>query len=245
MVRSGPVTRTRLLASALALLACLAAAPARAEQAKPAQAPAPSSQGNAWWTQRLSYGAGPMVIENLWSKGPRMRAESVFLGHPIVTLVDEQRYVMFDEVTRTGVAIARSPASIALDAKRKRPFGDEADELIADGGEKVGTEVRAGEEVEHYRLTEPGGNQREVWASADGFRLPSESRRFDRATGQESRIIYVRWLQHGFPDDFFRPAPDVKLEQLSYEEYVARSAKEAVGPAPPLYAYLLHGPRPK
>jgi hypothetical protein len=220
------------LAAALALVLASAAA-ARAQDA------------NAWWTQRLTYGAGPMIVENLWSKGPRMRAESVFLGHPIVTLVDERRYVMIDEVTRTGVAIARSPASIALDAKRKRPFGHEADDLIAEGGEKVATEVRAGEEVDHYRLTKPGGNQREVWASADAFKLPSEFRTFDRASGQETRVMYVRWVQQAFPDALFQPEPGVKLEELSYEEYVARSERGPVGPAPPLYADLLHGPRPQ
>jgi hypothetical protein len=35
----------------------------------------------------------------------------------------------------------------------------------------------------------------------------------------------------------------VKLEQLSYEDYVARSQKSLVGPAPPLFSELLHGPR--
>ena len=99
--------RTRVAAlAALALAVAAAPDPTRAEPA------------NGWWTQRLTYGAGPMLVENLWCKGPRMRAEFVFEGHPIVTLVDEHRYVMFDEVTRTGVAIARNPAAIALDAKR-------------------------------------------------------------------------------------------------------------------------------
>jgi hypothetical protein len=174
-----------------------------------------------------------------------MRAEAVFQGHPIVTIVDERRYVMLDEVTRTGVAIARSPASIAQDAKRKRPFGREADDLIAQGGEKVGTEVRAGEELDHFRLTRPGGDQREVWASPDELRLPQESRSFDRASGQESRVVYLGWVQQPFPDSLFQPDPGVKLEQLSYEEYVARSQKTLVGPAPPLFSDLLHGPRPQ
>ena len=47
--------------------------------------------------------------------------------------------------------LAQSMLRDALDAKRARPFGREADELIADGGEKVGSEVRAGQEVDHYR----------------------------------------------------------------------------------------------
>jgi hypothetical protein len=207
------------------------------------QLPARAEGPSGWWTQRLTYGAGPMMIENLWSKGPRMRAEFVFEGHPIVTLVDEHRYVMLDEVTRTGVAIARSPASIALDAKRTRPFGREADDLITAGGEKVGAEMRAGEELDHYRLTKPGGDQREAWVSADPLRLPSEWRAFDRATGQESRVVYLRWVQRSFPDALFQPDAAVKLEQLSYEEYVARSQKAPVGPAPPLFSDLLHGPR--
>jgi hypothetical protein len=230
MVRSAPVMRIQLAA---ALVASTLAFPG----------PTRAQEASAWWTQRLTYGAGPMLIENLWCKGPRMRAEFVFEGHPIVTLVDERRYVMLDEVTRTGVAIARSPASIALDAKRARPFGREADDLIAAGGEKVGSEMRAGEEVDHYRLTTPGGDQREVWVSANPFRLPAEWRAFDRGTGQESRVVYLRWVQKSFPDALFQPDAGVKLEQLTYEEYVARSQKAPVGPAPPLFSDLLHGPR--
>jgi hypothetical protein len=222
------------LAAAVSLVVLLAAAPAARAQ-----------QANAWWTQRLTYGAGPMLVENLWCKGPKMRAEFVFEGHPIVTLVDERRYAMLDLVTRTGVSIARSPASIAQDAKRKRPFAHEPDDLIAEGAEKVGTEVRAGQEVDHYRLTKPGGDQLEVWASTDEYRLPSEWRSFVRSSGQESRVVYLRWVQQAFPDAMFRPDPDVKLEELSYEEYLARAEKGPVGPAPPLFADLLHGPRPK
>lgn len=235
MVRSAPVMRTRLLALAAsaALAASLSAPPAAAQHA------------SAWWTQRLTYGAGPMVIENLWCKGPRMRAESVFQGHPIVTIVDERRYVILDEVTRTGIAVARSPAGVAQDAKRKRPFGHEADDLIAEGAEKVGTEMRAGEELDHYRLTKPGGDQREVWASRDDLRLPQEVRSFARASGQESRVVYLGWVQQSFPDSMFQPDPGVRLEELAYDEYVSRSRQGPVGPAPPIYGDLLHGPRPE
>ena len=226
--------RTRVAAlAALALAVAAAPAPAHAQPA------------TGWWTQRLTYGAGPMLVENLWCKGPRMRAEFVFEGHPIVTLVDERRYVIFDEVTRTGVAIARSPAAIALDAKRARPFGREADDLIAEGAEKVGSEVRAGQDVDHYRLTKPGGDQREVWASADTFKLPAEWRSFDRGTGRESRVVYLRWVQQSFPEAMFQPEPGVKLEEIGYDDYVARSRQGPVGPAPPLFADLLHGPPPQ
>jgi hypothetical protein len=227
--------------SALAISGALAALLATLAGAPPARA----QEASGWWTQRLTYGAGPMLVENLWSRGSHMRHEFVFEGHTIVTIVDERRYVMLDEVTRTGVSIARSPASIAQDAKRKRPFGNEADDLIAQGGEKVGTEVRAGQEVDQFRLTKSGGDQREVWASADELRLPAEWRSFDRASGQEVKVVYLRWVQGAFPDALFLPDPAVKLEPLTYEEYVARSQKAVVGPAPPLFDYLLHGPRPQ
>jgi hypothetical protein len=202
-----------------------------------------AAQEDAWWTQRLTFGTGPALVENLWCKGRRMRAESVFDGNPVVTLVDEERYVIIDALRREGVAIARSPIAMGQDAARERPFGYEAKGLLA-SGEKVGTEVRAGQDVDHYRITAGDGDRSEVWVTQDELRLPMEELFRARDTGAKNQRIYLRWVQAAFPDAFFEPDSDVKLEKLSYEQYVERTRKgEAVGPAPPLYADLLHGRR--
>jgi hypothetical protein len=207
-------------------------------------APRPAAaQEDAWWTQRLTFGEGPALVENLWSRGSRMRAESVFDGHTIVTLVDEHRYLIIDAIGRTGVSIARSPLATAQDAKRKRPFGNEGEDLLKKGAELVGTEMRAGQEVDHYRITRADGDRTEAWLTRDAQKLPMEAMYRDRDTGAMDRKVYLRWVQTSFPDAFFRPDPGVKLEEISYEDYVARSKTGGVGPAPPFYGDLLHGVR--
>jgi hypothetical protein len=207
-------------------------------------APRPAdAQEDAWWTQRITFGEGPALVENLWSRGPRMRAESVFDGHTIVTLVDERRYMIIDELRRTGVSIERSKLATGQDEKRKRPFGNEGEDLLKKGAEKVGTEMRAGEEVDHYRITHADGDRTEAWLTKDAQKLPMEAIYRDRETGTMNRKVYLRWVQTAFPDAFFRPDDGVKLEQISYEDYLARSKQGGVGPAPPFYGDLLHGVR--
>jgi hypothetical protein len=200
-----------------------------------------SAQQAAWWTQRLTFGEGPAFAENLWAKGRRMRAESVVEGHRLITLVDEKRYAIIDEFGKRGISIARSPRAIEQDARRKRPFGNEIEDLLREGAEKVGSEVRAGQDVDHYRVTRADGDRSEVWVTQDESRLPLESVFRDRSTGSMSRRVYLRWVESAWPDALFEPAPGVKLEELSYDEYVERSKQGPVGPAPPFYADLLHG----
>ncbi len=63
-----------------------------------------------------------------------------------------------------------------------------------------------------------------------------------RRTGRSKTVDYVNWLSGiALPDGFFQPASDVQLEILEYEEYRERARKERIGPAPPLFGYLLHG----
>lgn len=200
------------------------------------------AQESSWWTQRLTFGEGPTFVENLWSKGRRMRAESIVEGHRVTTLVDEKRYVIIDDLGNAGISIARSPRAIAQDAKRKRPFGTEFEDLVADGAEKVGSEVRAGQDVDHYRITRSDGDRDEVWVTQAEPRLPLEAMYRERS-GTRSRRVYLRWVEGAWPDSLFVPDPGVKLEEISYEEYLERSRKGPVGPAPPFYADLLHGER--
>jgi hypothetical protein len=202
-----------------------------------------TAQEVAWWTQRITFGAGPAFVENLWTKGRKMRAESVVEGRRVLTFVDEKRYVIVDELGKTGISIERSEHSIAQDAKRKRPFGNEADDVVKAGGETVGVEMRAGQEVEHFRSTLRDGDRDEVWVTKDERRLPIESVYRERQTGTTNRRIYLRWVEAAFPDEFFAPARDVKIETIGYDEYATKSKQGPVGPAPPFYSDLLHGTR--
>jgi hypothetical protein len=222
--------RTQVAALALALGLAAGAGPAAAQEA-------------AWWTQRMTFGAGPAFVENLWAKGRQMRGESVVEGRRIVTYVDDKRYVIVDELGKAGISIERSPHSISQDARRKRPFGTELDDIVKLGGEKVGQEMRAGQEVDHYRVTRGDGDRDEVWVTTDATALPIESIYRDRSSGAANRRVYLRWVEANFPADFFAPPRDVKLEVLSYDEYVTRSKQGPVGPAPPFYSDLLHGTR--
>jgi hypothetical protein len=230
MVRSAADMRTHLAAAAAALALVCAAGPAVAQEA-------------AWWTQRITFGAGPAFVENLWAKGRKMRAESVVEGRRILTFVDEKRYVIVDDLGRNGIAIERSAHSIGQDGKRRRPFGNEAEDITKQGGEKVGEEMKAGQDVDHYRVTTGSGDRDEVWVTQDAGRLPLESLFRDRQTGAMSRRIYLRWVEAAYPDEFFAPAREIKLETMTYEEYTSRSKTGPVGPAPPFYSDLLHGAR--
>ena len=215
-------------AGILALL--LAAAPAAARDAK-----------NTWYAERITSGDVPVHVEHLWSKGSKFRAEMVLGGHPILTLVNGERYITIDRISNTGVSIERSPKAIRQDAKRGRPFGNEWFELQADGGEQVSTENIAGRECDLYRLTDAGG-RREVCVARGESRLPLNYTVWQRGSGREARTQYLDWTSAlPLPDEFFEPDSAAVLESLSYDEYVSRVTKEQIGPAPPFFRELLHG----
>ena len=122
---------------------------------------AAGSAEQSWYTQRLTSGDAPLTVEFLWSKGPKLHAERFIAGHPIVTLVSGERYVIYDRITNEGVSIKRSTAAIRQDATRTRPFANEHEAMIAAGAEKVGTEKVSGRSCDLYRLTDSSG-RREV-----------------------------------------------------------------------------------
>lgn len=223
-----------LLSLILALLLAMAlGAPAGAQERGP----------DTWYTQRMTVGPGPILVEQLWSKGVRLRALAVVRGRPILTLVDPERYVIIDQVNRTGVSIERSPRSVSEDPTRGRPFGTEGQRLLGLGAERVGTEVVGGQEVEHFRVTNRRGRE-ELWVTQDGDRLPIRFSRWDRKAGVEIQYHYLDWARAvELPDSFFAPAPDINLERVAYDDYVTRSKTAPVGPAPPFFATLLHGTR--
>lgn len=210
----------------VALVALGAAAPSAAE---------------SWFTQRVTRGDVPLRVEYLWSDGPRFRAEVVVAGRPILTLVHGELYYVIDQLSQTGVAIARAPAALAADRKARRPFGHEAEQLVAEGGEKVRQERVMGRLCDVYRVTNQAG-RREVWVTADGLALPIRIDTFDRATSRNARVDYVDWTRElRIAEGFFAPDPRVQLERIEYQDYVNRAGREPIGPAPVLYAPLLHG----
>jgi hypothetical protein len=196
---------------------------------------------DTWYAERITSGDIPVHVEHLWSKGPKLRAEMVLGGHPIVTLVSGELYITVDRLTHSGVSIQRNPKAIREDATRGRPFGNEWIDLDADGGEKVSTEKMSGRECDLYRLTDQAG-RREVCVFQDERRLPLLYTVWQRGSGREARTHYLDWTT-GLPlrDEFFEPGPGVKLEHLTYDDYVRRAAKEQIGPAPPFFRTLLHG----
>ena len=218
----------RACRAALALL--LLAAPVVAQEAS-----------DTWYAERIISGDTPPIVEHLWSKGPKLRAETVVGGQPIVTLVNGERYITIDRLTRTGVSIQRRPDAIREDAERGRPFGNEGSILQAAGGEKVSTEKVGGRPCELYRLTNTDGRQ-EACVSRDESRLPLQVKIWRRKSGKQALTRYLDWVSGlPMPDDFFEPDASVKLEHVSYDDYVRRAGKEQIGPAPPFFRGLLHG----
>ena len=43
---------------------------------------------DTWYAERIISGDTPPVVEHLWSKGSKLRAETVIGGQPILTLVN-------------------------------------------------------------------------------------------------------------------------------------------------------------
>jgi hypothetical protein len=194
-----------------------------------------------WYAQRVSSGDTPVNVEHLWSKGRRFRSETVWLGHPIATVVNGERYLIIDRLERTGVSIQRSPVAVRQDATRARPFGHEYEALAQAGAEKIGTERIGGRACDLYRLTNDEG-RREVCVTPEEDHLPVFRRVWMRASGRSAETSYVEWLRDvDVPDSFFEADPGVTLEHFTYQQYVERAPKERIGPAPPFFRELLHG----
>ncbi len=223
----------RTLLRSVALL-CLAEAVLA--QAEPAARPV------SWYAATVAEDEkGGFLMVHFWSKGPLFRSEAVLAGHKIVTIVDRTTYYILDEVSGRGIAIGRSEAARARDAQGKRPFGNELDKLLQQGGEFIGSEQASGQTVDVYRLTDDRG-RRTVWVSTSKPSVPLRVQTYDRASATTGKVDYVNWLHNPvLADSFFAPDPRTKMEKFSYEEYRAQIRKAPVGPAPVLYRHLLHG----
>jgi outer membrane lipoprotein-sorting protein len=234
--------RPALLLAAVAVVFALGADDAKkdAKEAKQNAAKTPSS----WYARSLVQSDAGIIVWDYWSKGRKLRAETIVGGTPIVTFVSGEFYTIADMVTRRGVAIRRAPAALAEDQKRpnERAFGREGEDVVAKGAELVRSENLSGRPTRLYRLTDDRGKT-EVWVTDDKRKLPVRVAFFARDSGQQSTTDYIDWIADmELGDAFFEPDPRVELERVEYADYVARTGSgNLVGPAPVLFSNLLHG----
>jgi hypothetical protein len=207
-----------------------------------------AASAESWHAERLTRADGaPPRVERIWSKGAALRSETVINGHPVITLVKGDRYVVVDALTGKGTSIQRSPKSIAQDAARGRPFGTEQQILVAAGAEKVKTEGSGAGSCDVYRITDQGGS-REVCITTTPEKLPIYVRAWDRKSGAESETSYLGWSRDmegkgaAIPDSLFTPDPRIELTSFGFEAFMAKAqAGENVAVAPILYPELLVG----
>jgi hypothetical protein len=184
-----------------------------------------------------------IVIVHYWSKGSLFRAETVISGHPIVTIVSGGMYYTYDGLTKEGYAVPRTKAALAGDSKRNRPFGNDRDDLLEAGGEKIRSESLNGIEVDVYRVTDDKG-RRTLWSSAGSLGLPVRLETYHRQSGHTGKLDWITWIPGiQIKEAFFETSPDLKLVRFeSYEAYITALQQGPVDPVPPLFHYLLHQP---
>ncbi len=210
-------------------------------EAKPGPTPSAGKEAS-WYAATVAEDQrGSFLMVHFWSRGPLFRSEAVLAGRKIVTIVTPDRYIVADAVSGQAVSIARSDAAKALDGKRSRPFGNELLQLLAEGGEHVGTEQASGQTVDVYRITD-GRGRRTIWMSQTKPAIPLRIETYDRDSATTGKVDYLNWLHNpAIADSFFQPDSGWEIEELSYDEYRRRALRGPVGPAPVLYRHLLHG----
>lgn len=230
-------------AFALALAALVLASPAGAKKDGKAASPEDRTPGPTWYAQALSRGPAGLNVTHFWSKGASLRAETVIAGHKVVTIVHGETYYTYDEILGTGMAIGRSPEALAVASPDRRPFGNEASNLVRQGAELVGEEDILGRRCDVYRLTDQRG-RREVWVTKDAARLPLRIKIYHRSSGTWQYTDYLNWQTAiPVPDAFFQPDPTIQLVRFTFDEYMRATGLEGPqGPVPVLYGDLLRGP---
>lgn len=198
---------------------------------------------DSWYTARIMGGDTPLRIEHFWSKGRKVRMQTIIRAQPFVTIVSGEYYTVIDTVRRTAVAIRRNASALKLESenKDKRPFAREADRLVDAGAEQVGSEKIGGRQTRHYRVSNRLAAS-EAWVSDDEYRLPMRVIRYDRTSGSTLREDFVDWARElDLPETFFQPGGDIAVERLEYDEFVARDQDPSTVLIPILIPELLHG----
>ena len=190
----------------------------------------------------LSHSDAGLNVAYFWSKGARLRAETVIAGRRVTTIVSGNTYYAYDAVGQNGIAVTRSPSAIAMDARGERPFGREFENLVAQGAERIRDEKVMGRDCEVFRLTDHWG-RRELWVTKDKLRLPVRIIVYRRDNQKTTTTDFVNWLTGlSIADGYFEPESSIALERLDFETYAKRSATgEPIGPVPILYTDLLVG----
>lgn len=221
-----------------------AAPPKNGEKPKPAPKPTPRPVPTTWHATVFFSGSSQYRIIHYWSSGSSMRAETLITGHPVVTIVHGDRYIVMDRLSGKALDIERAKRATEEDETRLRPFGIELDEIRKLGAEKVEETRLSGVAVEVWRLTD-NTSRRTVWVTKDAPRVPLRAETFVRGSSETLVFDYSNWaFDMDMPDEFFEIPSDYDVEELDYDEYEEKSAKEQVGPGPILYPDLLHGGRP-
>jgi hypothetical protein len=218
-----------------ALVAHLAAAAEQKKDEKP--------DIQSWYTQSYTRSDTGLTITYLWASNAKFRAETVIRGHNLVTIVKGDTYYVYDTLTMTGIAIRRAPAAIAADRANRRPFGNEAQILIEQGGEKIREESIAGKQANVYQMTDETG-RRIVWATQDDQQLAIRVELFNRETASTRYKEYVDWVNGLIiSDKFFEPGPDVQFKRFELDAYIESTlANDPASMIPIIYPELLHGP---
>ncbi len=234
-----------VLAAVLALGSASASAAAEAPAPDGAIAAREKPAVPGTWHATVFFSNGETYrIIHYWSAGSSMRAETLISGHPITTIVRGDRYVAFDRLTGEGIDVERSPAAIAEDRGRLRPFGIELDELKKSGGERVEETTMSGVPVEVWRLTNDA-SRRTVWVSQKAPHVPIRAETFVRGSSQTLVFDYSSWrFDLELPAAFFTLPSDAQIDRYGHAEYLAKSAREPIGRAPILYPDLLYGGSP-
>jgi outer membrane lipoprotein-sorting protein len=237
--------RRAALVLLLAVAAPLAAGAAdeKKKAAKPPAEAAAEKTPASWYAQRITHGDTGVAVENYWSKGRKLRAEIALQGASLVTIVSGEFYTIADLTHLMGIRIRRSPEALALDRARpnERPFGREGEELIAKGAELVRSDNLGNRPCRVLRLTDDVG-KREVWVTDDKQKMPLRVDFFARENGVHTTTDYVDWISDlPLPDALFELDPRIQVETLEYADYMKRSGEGPVGPAPVMFAPLLHG----
>ena len=223
-------------------LSALLAHPVAAEKDKDIE----KSEIPSWYAQTFTRGEAELNVTYLWSLKSKFRVETVARGHKLVTIVNGDTYYVYDVLTMTGIAIRRAPAALAAESPGRRPFGNEAQILIDQGGEKIREDSIAGQRIEVYQITDANG-RRIVWVTQDDRRLPIRIEIFDRKSGSTRYKEYVDWV-NGFAVTaaFFEPEPGIQFERFELDEYIENIlAKDSAATLPIVYQELLHGPAPR
>ena len=218
-----------------------APAPAPVPAPAPAAKPKPRETPKTWHATAFFSSKSQYRIIHYWSAGSSMRAESVIGGHPITTIVRDDRYVVIDRLTGKALDTERAKRATEEDKGRLRPFGIELDELRKAGAEKVEETRISGVPVEVWRLTD-NASRRTVWVTKAEPRVPLRAETFVRGSSDTLTFEYSNWVfDLEIPDEFFETPSNFDVEELDYDEYEEKSAKGPVGPAPILYPDMLHG----